>query len=248
MHSGYLTNWLDSGRHTSPGGVLLTVPSWNGLSHVEQAVRLSRNQHWPESLLEDYPMELISHYWATRFQKAVLAVISGVVANSAKARASDLIVDISGTRFIEGVTNLTEDTLRAVRRDMGEGNSVTGLCMHSGALNSFRRRYTDMKFSDDGFPNPSPGVYDSYLFGSGFLEYAMSCPPNPTAVVDRDGEREFWHRVSWCIHPVGHQFVGLLGTDSSGPTNKDLSNGDNWKRSAESRDQIPFACIRTREF
>jgi hypothetical protein len=226
--------------------------------------------------------ELVSAYWARRLQKMVLATIAGVIADNAAAPVgtehvqNDLRVDISGGGFVDGVTNINASSVFDALQTLGDAKSqITNIAVHSAVHNRMRKNNLiddrpdseggpDLQFFqnlrvtvDDGMPNPSSGVYDSYLFGPGFLEFGAGTPEEATEIVRRaeagngSGSKELWNRVRWSVHPMGHKFVAA-SIGAGGPTNaattNNLAHVDSWVRSAQSRKHIPFAYLRTREF
>jgi hypothetical protein len=258
-------------------------------AHVEQAVRVQRNMHWSvasltQSVSASSPSilevvgSLTGTYWARRFQRFVLAILAGVVADNDLApngtdthTQGDLTVDISGGSFVNGITNFNADALNDTLQTLGDAdNQITNLAVHSAVRNRMRKNnliefekdsegnplfetFYGLRLTvDDGMPQ-SGQIYDSYLFGPGFLRFAMAPAPNALTREfhnhggNGQGVDELWNRVAWCVHPMGHQFVGSIGTDTAGPTNAVLDDAASWSRSAQTRKNIPFAVLRTRE-
>lgn len=258
-------------------------------AHVEQAVRVERNNHWAvAALAESFSGaspdiitnigNLTAAYWARRLQKMVLAILAGVVASDIAAptggsthTAGDLLFDVSGSAFINGVTSFTAESLYDALQTMADADGqITNLAVHSVVRNRMRKNdlidflkdsegnYTIESFKglrltvDDGMPKTGQ-VYDSYLFGPGFLQYATVAPKNATTMVWRDeagngaGSTELWNRVGWCVHPMGHKYVTATDQSNAGPTNATFRTATSWVRSAQTRKNIPFAVLRTRE-
>lgn len=264
-------------------------------THEEIAVWVDRNNHWSALALagaiagtkgDNDPLRvignLVSTYWARRLQKAVLAVLTGVIADNAAAPSgsehvqNDLRVDISGGGFVDGVTNISSPAVFDALQTLGDAKSqITNIAIHSVVHTRMKKNnlidvtpdsvegpaietFQGLRVTvDDGMPNPSSGVYDSYLFGPGFLEFGSVAPMRATETVWRpeagngSGSEELWNRVRWCIHPMGHKFVAA-SIGAGGPTNASTTNNfahaDSWQRSAQSRKHIPFAYLRSREF
>jgi hypothetical protein len=228
--------------------------------------------------------DLVGAYWARRLQKMVLATVAGVLADNSAAPTgtehvqNDLTFDVSGGGFVAGVTNFTAESLYDTLQTMGDAdNVITNIAVHSAVRNRMRKnnlidivRDSDGVFQfeafqglrltvDDGMPNPSTGIYHSYLFGPGFLEYGAVAPENATTTVWRDeagngsGSKELWNRVRWSVHPMGHKYVAASIPAYGGPENGDastvntLAHAASWARSAQSRKHIPFARLITRE-
>jgi hypothetical protein len=262
--------------------------------HNEIAVRVDRNMHWAASALAAVVSgaknpdaigvigQLVGTYWSRRFQKYVLAILAGVLADNDAAPTGgdthtqfDLTFDVSGSSFVPGVTNFTAEALYDTLQTLGDADSqITNIAVHSAVRNRMRKNnlidvirdsegnymfdsFQGLRLTvDDGMPKTG-NVYDSYLFGPGFLHYGTSAPENATTTVWRDeagngqGSDELWNRVSWCVHPMGHQFIGSLTSKPGGPTNatsaNNLANAASWSRVAQTRKNVPFARLRTRE-
>lgn len=245
-------------------------------THSEIAVRVNRNNHWAAAALASNARgadpisamgNLVGTYWARRLQHMVLAITQGVVAENIATDSGDMVVDISGGGFVNGVTNFSAEALYDALQTLGDADrQITNLAVHSVVRNRMRKnnlidtvRDTDGNYLfdafqglrltvDDGITHTGQ-VYDSYLFGPGFLRYATVAPKNATTVVWRDeagngaGSEELWNRVMWCVHPMGHQFTGTALT----VTNTDFASAATWDRVAQTRKNIPFAVLRTRE-
>lgn len=219
---------------------------------------------------------LVGTYWGRRFQKYALSVVAGVLADNDLAPSGtehvqfDLTFDVSGGGFVPGVTSFTAEALYDALQTLGDAdNQITNLAVHSAVRNRMRKnnlidtvrdsdgRYLFDSFEglrltvDDGMPRTG-NVYDSYLFGPGFLHYGSAAPEYATTTNFRDeagngaGSKELWNRVTWALHPMGHKFVGSVGT-AGGPTNVVLAAAASWQRTAQTRKNIPFARLRTRE-
>ncbi len=117
---------------------------------------------------------------------------------------------------------------------------------------------------DDGMPNPagvgaaqtSAGVYHTWLVGPGAVRLGVGTPVVPTEVFrypDRGngaGSDILFNRVEWCIHPVGHAYIGTPSSEG-GPTNATSSNNlaaaTSWVRVFPERKQIKLARLITQE-
>jgi hypothetical protein len=119
---------------------------------------------------------------------------------------------------------------------------------------------------DDGMPNPAgdstngaqteAGIYHTWLVGPAAFRLGVGTPIVPTEVFrypDRgngSGSDILYNRVEWCIHPVGHAFVGSPGSEG-GPSNSGspggLANADSWVRVFPERKQIKLARLITKE-
>jgi hypothetical protein len=119
---------------------------------------------------------------------------------------------------------------------------------------------------DDGMPNPAgdassgaqtaSGIYHTWLVGPASFRLGVGTPIVPTEVFrfpDRGngaGSDILYNRVEWCIHPVGHAYVGSPATQG-GPQNAatsgNLAHSNSWVRVFPERKQIKLARLITRE-
>ena len=116
---------------------------------------------------------------------------------------------------------------------------------------------------DDGMPNPAgdasagaqtaSGVYHTWLVGPASFRLGVGTPIVPTEVFrypDRGngaGSDILYNRVEWCIHPVGHAWVGGSPVYEGGPTNTQLSQSGSFVRVFPERKQIKLSRLVTRE-
>ena len=116
---------------------------------------------------------------------------------------------------------------------------------------------------DDGLPNPAgtgaaqtaAGIYHTWLFGGGAVRYGVGTPETPfetdrlPSAGDGGGQEIMYDRVQWCLHPVGHAYVGT--PPNGGPTNaattNNLAAATSWRRVFTERKQIKIARLITRE-
>ena len=116
---------------------------------------------------------------------------------------------------------------------------------------------------DDGLPNPAgsgaaqtaAGIYHTWLFGGGAVRYGVGTPETPfetdrlPSAGDGGGQEVMYDRVQWCLHPVGHAYVGT--PPNGGPTNaataNNLASATSWRRAFTERKQIKIARLITRE-
>ena len=116
---------------------------------------------------------------------------------------------------------------------------------------------------DDGLPNPAgtgaaqtaAGIYHTWLFGGGAVRYGVGTPETPfetdrrPSAGDGGGQEVMYDRVQWCLHPVGHAYVGT--PPNGGPTNaataNNLASVTSWRRVFTERKQIKIARLITRE-
>jgi hypothetical protein len=107
----------------------------------------------------------------------------------------------------------------------------------------------------DGTTAGVAGMFESWLFGPGAIQWGVGSPRVPTEVdrvpLDGDGGgREILSsRVEWTIHPDGHSYTGTAA--SGGPSNATTANNLNaaasWNRVWPERKQVKVARLISRE-
>jgi hypothetical protein len=119
---------------------------------------------------------------------------------------------------------------------------------------------------DDGMPNPAgdpsngaqtaSGIYHTWLVGPASFRLGVGTPIVPTEVFrhpeqgNGSGSDTLYNRVEWCIHPVGHAYVGSPGSNggpSNAATSGQLAHSNSWVRVFPERKQIKLARLITRE-
>lgn len=187
---------------------------------VEVAVRLSRNNSWSQmdltrSLMAADPLaaivDQVSEYWASRRQKAIIAHVSGILADNAAAPTTtehaqnDMQVDLSTLNtnaFEAGVTDFHGDAFIDAFVTLGDAmGDVTVVAMHSivyakALKNNLIQFRLDSEarpsiptymgkdvVMDDGMPNPATGVYETWLFGRNCISMGTANPDIPTEVL-----------------------------------------------------------------
>jgi hypothetical protein len=259
---------------------------------TEIQVRLSRNQSWSSGdLAADLagadPMNAIANrvaaYRARRHQAAFVATITGVFADNAAAPAGtehvqdDMTHDISGSGFVDGVTNFSAEAFLDAAVTMGDSMESLGMVMmHSIVYNrALKNNLIDFipdstnggatriptflgrqVIVDDGVPR-SGGVFQTWLFGTGAVRAGMGSPKTPTEV-DRvpaagngSGQEILYNRWEWILHPVGYAYAvasPAKGGPSNASTSGNLAHADSWQRVFPERKQIKIARLITREF
>lgn len=249
----------------------------------EIAVRLNRNNSWSTTDLAAIlagadPMEAIANrvaaYWVRRLQAAFIATWNGVIADNAANDSGDYINDISGSGFIDGVTNFSAEAFLDAAQTMGDSQEdLVAVAVHSVVYNRMQKNnlidfIPDARgeiniptflgrevIVDDGLPRTG-SVYDTWLFGAGATQMGVGTPPVATEVERKagggngGGQDVLYSRVMWTIHPTGHAWVGTAG--DGGPANSgtgasDLDEAASWNRVYPERKQIKFARLVTRE-
>lgn len=252
-------------------------------THREVAVRLSRNQSWSTAdlaaeLAGADPAEAIANrvaaYWRRRLQAAVIATVTGIVADNTANDSGDYTNDISGLAFVDGVTNFSAEACLDTALTMGDSmDELAAICMHSVVYNRAQKNnlidfIPDARgevriptflgrevIVDDGMPR-NGSVYETWLFGRGALQFGWASPKVPTEMHryplagNGGGQEVLINRVIWCIHPVGHSYVGS-GAAEGGPANTTgsgpLNAATSWNRTAPERKHVRFARLVTRE-
>lgn len=254
----------------------------------EVAVRLSRNQSWSSADLTaalagadplDAIAQRVAFYWTRRLQAAFVATMNGIFADNDAAPSGsehvqgDMTFDVSGTSFVDGVTNFTAEAVLDAALTMGDSmEDLTGMVVHSVVYNRMQKNNLidfipdargetmiptflgRMVIIDDGTPNAS-GVFDTWLFASGALRLGTGSPKVPTEVDRRPdagnggGQEVLYNRNEWTIHPVGLRYDGSApdGGPSNAATTNNLAHADSWQRVFPERKQIKIARLVTRE-
>jgi hypothetical protein len=208
-----------------------SVPKKTGTS-TEIAVRISRNQSWSAAdLAADLagadPMgsiaSRVAKYWALRFQAIFVATTNGIIKANVAANGGDFQNDVSGAAFADGVTNFSAEAFIDAAATMGDSSDDLSLMMtHSVVMARIAL----------GLPKVPTETYRYPQAGNG------------------GGQEVLFTRREFCVHPVGHAFVGT--TSKGGPSNgtgaNQLNNANSWSRVYPERKQIPFARLVTREF
>lgn len=190
--------------------------------------------------------------------------------------AGDLTFDISGLAggaFQNGLTNFSAEALMDCAQTAGDAKSMfTTLAIHSVVHTRMKKNnLIDFKQDsvtgdpleyfqnyrlvvDDGMTR-SGQVYQSILFAPGAIEFAQVAPDKATEIVWRpeagngQGSEELWNRVQFCMHPMGHAYIGTA--PSGGPDNTNGANmlaaAGSWSRRTPERKQVGLARLITRE-
>lgn len=248
----------------------------------EIGVRLSRNNSWSSmdltaALAGADPMAAIasrvSDYWRRRLQAIVVATMNGVIADNTANDAGDYSNDVSGAGYVAGVTDFSAEAFLDAAVTMGDSmEDLTGVMVHSIVYNRMQKNnlidfIPDARgevniptflgrevIVDDGLPRTG-NVYDTWLFGQGFLRFGNGAPAVPTeldrepAAGDGGGQDILHSRQEWAVHPTGHAYVGTPanGGPSNAATANNLAAAGSWNRVYTERKQIKFARLVTRE-
>ena len=244
----------------------------------EVAVRLSRNMSWSNmdlasALSGDNSMDTIASlvvgYWLRRQQKAVLATLSGVVADNVANDAGDYVRDVTG---LAGDASLfSPGAFLDASQTLGDADESVGIvACHSLVRNRMRilnliddipdargeviiPTYLGKRLIVDDSLFTGSGAtleFQTYLFGPGLIQAGMGVPEVPTGI-DRDesagngsGQSTLHSRLEWCFHPKGHAYIGAAS--QGGPTNAVLATAASWDRVSPERKQIPLAVLKSK--
>jgi len=252
----------------------------------EIAARMTRNQSWSSTglareLAGDDPMQAIAtrvaFYWIRRLQRIFVQTFNGVIADnlltpggSDTHTQNDLINDISGASFIDGVTNFSAEACIDAAVTMGDSMEKLTACMVHSVVYARMQKNNLIDFIpdatgmtqiatflgreviiDDGMPRTG-SVYDTWLFGTGAAQMGEALDDTPTEVSRQalagngGGQEILTTRRVYGMHPTGHAYIQGSIPDG-GPANSDLATAANWSRRYPERKQIEFAVLRTRE-
>lgn len=274
----------DGATVTLPAGQAFPPNPRKITTFTHTAVRLSRNNSWSSmdlvaTLAGVDPMNVIgdrvADYWARRLQAAFVAMWRGVCRNNDASYGGDYTMDVSGSAFVDGVTNFSAAAFLDAAQTMGDSqNYLTGMMVHSVIYNRMQKNNLidfipdsegrvnipvflgHQVVIDDGMPR-NGNVYETWLFGEGASVMGRGSAKVPTEV-DRKpgggnggGQDVLYSRVEWSLHPVGHGFVGINipegGPANTGTAGPDLDEATSWGRAFRERKMIKFARLITRE-
>jgi hypothetical protein len=178
----------------------------------EIQVRMNRNQSWSSmdlaaQLAGEDPLQaitnLVTSYWARRWQGAFIAQMNGVFANNAAVTdayhtQNDMTMDISGAGYTDGVTNFSAEAFIDACLTMGDSmDALSMVGVHSVVYGRMlKNNLIDFKSDsvnneairvptflgrevivDDGIPFAA-GKFETWLFGAGALQYGTNPPPS----------------------------------------------------------------------
>ena len=224
----------------------------------------------------------VGFYWTRRLQAVFLATLAGIFADNDQPPAGsehvqfDLTNDISGGAYIPGTTDFSAEAFIDTLTLIGDSeNDLVAIMVHSVVFARMKKNnlidfIPDATnpaaqgiptflgrevIVDDGMPNPSAGIYHSYLLGSGAVRWGRGAPRVPTevdreaAAGDGGGQEILFNRLEWTMHPSGHAYVGTApnGGPSNASTANNLAHQDSWQRVFPERKQIKIARLSTRE-
>jgi hypothetical protein len=227
---------------------------------------------------------LVGDYWVDELQSTFIAITKGLCLDNEasptgtdKHAQNDLLYDASGSSFVKGVTNFNAAGVVRACGTLGDSmDKIQLVCMHSvvyqtalinnliitrqdSELGEIRTFFGKEVIVDDSMPNPSPGVYETWLFQRGFMGWGEAALPGPNGNTEVDrkagagnggGQTVLYSRRCWGLHPYGHRFIGTPanGGPSNASTSNNFGHADSWSRVVNERKMIGFARYITREF
>lgn len=227
----------------------------------------------------------VGNYWARRIQAAFIATMQGVCKDNATNDSGDYAYDIASTAYSEGITTFSAEAVIDTLLTMGDSEEDLGVCMMHSVVFARARKNNLIDFIpdsegriniptflgrrvivDDGMPKGTSavrqdasagvtGVYETWFFGMGAVQFGSLPPPNATATerIERagngGGQNVLYSRQQWIIHPIGHAYTGTPanGGPSNATTSNNLNHVGSWNRVYPERKQIKFARLITRE-
>ena len=187
--------------------------------------------------------------------------------------SGDYTNDISGSSFVDGVTNFSAEAFLDATVTMGDSqNNLSMVMVHSIVYNRMQKQnlidfIPDARgevsiatflghevIVDDQMPNTT-GVFDTWIFGTGATQQGVSSPKVATEVArepqagNGGGQEILFSRVEWAMHPGGHAYTGTSpnGGPGNGTGANNLNNSGSWDRVFPERKQVPFARLLSRE-
>lgn len=252
----------------------------------EIAARVCRNKSWSTTNLATElagtdPMSAISmrvaYYWTRRLQRMFVNVWNGIIADNTTAPTgsdthtqNDLVNDISGVSFVDGVTNFSAEAFVDTCVTMGDSmEELKAIMVHSVVYARMIKNnlidfvpdatgttripmFMDREvIVDDGMPRTG-NVYDNWLFGYGAAQIGEALADVPTEMSreplagNGGGQDILTTRRVYSVHPTGHAYIQGSIPDG-GPSNTNLATASSWSRRYPERKQIRFARLVTRE-
>ena len=195
-----------------------------------------------------------ANYWAIRYQRALLATLTGAMG---AASMSDNVVDITALTggaqyfdadaFIDAVYTLGDESggLSAVAQHslvtkaMIKADLIDFIPDSQGKL-TIPTYMGKIIIEDDGMPVSGSGadrIFTQYIFGTGAIGYGSKAPRVPVETERQAlkgmGQEYLVHRKQWVLHPRGIKWVG--SSVGPTPTNAELATSTNWQRVYENK-------------
>ena len=213
--------------------------------------------------------DLVSSYWARRYQAVLISSLTGVFADNTANDASDMVHDIASDTVAgqSAATKISPSAVIAAAGTLCDAfGRLTAIAMHSVVFQELQNQNVivyevpaggDIKIPtylgfrvlvDDSLP-VNPGAtdgfkYTSYLFGEGAAAFGQGGAPVPSET-DRDslaGEDYLITRSHFLMHPRGVEFTET-SVAGEAPTNAECENAANWNRVYERKNVRVAALI-----
>jgi len=211
----------------------------------------------------------VAAYWARRYQRALIAVMTGVLADNEANDGGDMIYDHSASAATD--KTIAGEAIINATATMGDAmNALRVIAMHSVQYANLQKRNliqylrdgdANIDFPtylgrrvvvDDGMPvtgtgtGPDPFKYTAVLYGEGAVRMGFGSAKNPVAT-ERDekagngeGEETLASRTHFILHPNGFKYV----SSQFNPNNTELKKATAWDR-VFPRKRAPIAFVRT---
>ena len=247
------------------------------------AIRHNRNKGWSDAdlvseLAGSDPMKAIGSrvaaWWTREFQRVLIAILRGVVADNVAANAGDMVNDIStdGAGAVADAERVSAEAILDAAQTMGDASAVLDtIIMHSVVYNRLAKQnlidfipnsegkvmfptYLGYRVVKDDLCPAIAGVnrirYHTYLVGTDALGFAESPPDVPVETFrhpeqgNGGGVEELWTRRQFCMHPYGIKWTSSSMAGKS-PTDAELRDAANWSRVYPERKQVNLAVLIT---
>lgn len=268
----------------SSGGTILNMPFWKDLTGDDEILSDSsaltpaaisagqdkarlhmRGKAWSvndlaTALSGDDPMgavaELVSQYWARRYQAVLLASLAGVFADNATSNAGDMTAG-------DGTGPFDADLFIDGQATFGDAiGGLSGIAFHPKVYHNLKKidnisfekesmgeleveTYRGLRVLVDRNMPVDTDTYTTYLFGSGAVGMGNGAAPVPSET-DRDslaGNDLLVTRSHFIMHPRGIAWnEGSIAGAS--PTNAELESETHWSRVYD-RENVRIASIVT---
>jgi hypothetical protein len=225
----------------------------------------------------------VGNYWSHKMQKAFIATLQGIFADNEQAdpngpygAQNDLTVNISGGGYVAGVTDFSADAFIDALTTIGDSEDDLGLVVMHSIVYARAKKNNLIDFVsdstnpnaqriatflgrrvivDDSTPNPSAGIFHTWILGAGAFQLGVGTPDVATELERKPeggqgaGQEILWNRVLWSIHPTGYAYIGTspVGGPSNAATANNLAHLGSWQRVFPERKQIKIARLITRE-
>jgi len=202
---------------------------------------------------------MVVDYWSQAFDQVAIKSAVGVIANNIAADTGDLVNDISGG--VGAAAVFSSDAVIDTQAKLGENGTVgrgdlnggdfVAIAVHPAVYALMRKQnaidfvaigdqprptafYMGMQVIVDRNLPVDTGVYDSYIFKAGALQYGLSTVGYLPTEIDRTASTGFgidtlYTRRTFGIHPVGFSWLEDTVTGVS-PSDAELATAANWDR------------------